>query len=297
MIIESLWQKGIVLKSTQYRTHRAACPKCANGKSRQHDHALAVTLNPDGAVWLCHRCGFKGGIRSQERLTHHRQHGRPSIPKVEDPTKALALNDRAQRLLSECQHPQKAGVVRTYLTERRRVIFPDHCLDIWEHPYCFNWRTKSYHPAMIAVATNIRTNQPQTLHFTFLQRDGLGKADLGKDTRLFMGGHSMKHTVVRLTPNEDVTMGLAIAEGIETALSAMTMGFSPVWACLSADNLTHFPVLNGIECLTVIADADENQRGQKAANTAVERWLDAGREVRRVLLPHGDLNDYLLDRS
>jgi hypothetical protein len=177
------------------------------------------------------------------------------------------------------------------------VIFPDHCLDIWEHPYCFNWRTKSYHPAMIAVATNIRTNQPQTLHFTFLQRDGLGKADLGKDTRLFMGGHSMKHTVVRLTPNEDVTMGLAIAEGIETALSAMTMGFSPVWACLSADNLTHFPVLNGIECLTVIADADENQRGQKAANTAVERWLDAGREVRRVLLPHGDLNDYLLDRS
>ena len=40
-----------------------------------------------------------------------------------------------------------------------------------------------------------------------------------------------------VTPDEDVTQGLALTEGIEDALAVLDSGFAPVWACLSAGTL------------------------------------------------------------
>ena len=87
-----------------------------------------------------------------------------------------------------------------------------------------------------------------------------------------------------------MTTGLAIAEGIETALSAP---FRPVWGCLDAGTLSRFPVLPGIECLTVFADHDE--AGIKAALAVGRRWKQAGREVSllRPPVPGQDFNDLL----
>jgi hypothetical protein len=41
-----------------------------------------------------------------------------------------------------------------------------------------------------------------------------------------------------------------------------------------------FPVLNGIDALTVFADNDENGAGDTAAAKAIVRWREAGREAR-----------------
>ena len=54
---------------------------------------------------------------------------------------------------------------------------------------------------------------------------------------------------------------------------------SPIWACMDAGNLAAFPVLNGLESLTVFADNDGSGAGQRAAAEVADRWLDAGREV------------------
>jgi hypothetical protein len=63
--------------------------------------------------------------------------------------------------------------------------------------------------------------------------------------------------VIRLVPEEDVATGLGLAEGIETALAVMQRaGWSPVWAANSAGAMDRFPVLPGIESLTIFADAD-----------------------------------------
>jgi len=83
--------------------------------------------------------------------------------------------------------------------------------------------------------------------------------------------------VIRLWPDESVTRGLAISEGIETALAA-AHGSSPVWAAIDAGNLGAFPLLDGIESLTIIADHDD--AGLSAANNCARRWANAGREVR-----------------
>jgi hypothetical protein len=66
-----------------------------------------------------------------------------------------------------------------------------------------------------------------------------------------------------------VTRGLAIGEGVETCLAA-AHSMTPVWCLLDAGNLAAFPVLPGIESLTIFADADD--AGMKAAVACAQRW-------------------------
>jgi hypothetical protein len=88
--------------------------------------------------------------------------------------------------------------------------------------------------------------------------------------------------VVRLWPDEEVTQGLVIGEGIETVLAAATRVqlpgtlLQPAWACTTAGFLEEFPVLPGIEALTILADNDASGRGQEAAIRCATRWIRAG---------------------
>jgi hypothetical protein len=101
--------------------------------------------------------------------------------------------------------------------------------------------------------------------------------------------------IIRLSA--EVETGLHICEGRESALSGMSdprMNFCPMWAAGSTVTLAKFPVLAGVECLTILADNDENEASVDAASTAYWRWKDAGREVRiRQPKERGDLNDII----
>jgi putative DNA primase/helicase len=85
--------------------------------------------------------------------------------------------------------------------------------------------------------------------------------------------------IVRLTPDEDVTNGLHLAEGLETALDMMAKGLRPMWSCGSTSIMAKMPVVSGIECLTILADHDENGAGERAALELEQRWREARREV------------------
>ena len=98
---------------------------------------------------------------------------------------------------------------------------------------------------------------------------------------------------IKLSADECVTTGLTVGEGLETVLSAMQLGFNPAWALGDAGNVRAFPVLSGIDCITIIVDHDENGTGQRAALECSRRWTEAGREVFRVVpdLCGDDIND------
>jgi hypothetical protein len=85
--------------------------------------------------------------------------------------------------------------------------------------------------------------------------------------------------VVRVSPDEDVNEGLLLCEGVEDALAALLFGSAPAWATCCAGNMARFPVLAGIEALTIFYDRDESGAGRKAAEECAERWCAAGREV------------------
>jgi hypothetical protein len=110
--------------------------------------------------------------------------------------------------------------------------------------------------------------------------------------------------IIRLSPDDEVGAGLHLAEAIETAMSAMVMGFCPLWATGSTSQMEDFPVLPGVECLTVIADNDikdavGKEAGQQAARAVCRRWAAAGREAVMKLSkkPGEDANDILKRRA
>ena len=86
-----------------------------------------------------------------------------------------------------------------------------------------------------------------------------------------------KQGVVRLSSDEDVLEGLGICEGIEDGLAILVSGWAPVWAATNAGGVERFPVLPGIEALTIFHDKDE--AGTRAAELCAQRWASAGREV------------------
>jgi len=114
-----------------------------------------------------------------------------------------------------------------------------------------------------------------SLHFTRLDADGSGKAGTERD-KLLLKGHQKRGGVIRLWPDESVTVSLALAEGIESALSAAHL-HSPAWATVDAGNMRDLPVLEGIEFLAVFADHDPT--GVRAARSLVTRWRQAGRQA------------------
>ena len=104
---------------------------------------------------------------------------------------------------------------------------------------------------------------------------------------------------VNLSPNDSVTMGLTIAEGVETALSGIQLGWRPAWSVSDAAGIAKFPVLPGVEALTILVDNDESGTGQRRAIECSDRWTKAGREVLRVIPRRSgdDLNDIVCRRA
>jgi hypothetical protein len=137
-------------------------------------------------------------------------------------------------------------------------------------------------PCLVAMVTDILTCDPISLHRTWIKADGT-KADVDPP-RLLLGGHRKAGGVIRLWPDEALTQGLAIAEGIETALSLARV-FRPAWALIDAGNLTTLPALAGVDALTIAVDDDF--AGVTAANTCAERWALSDRDVTLVEVNHG----------
>jgi len=141
----------------------------------------------------------------------------------------------------------------------------------------------------VALMRDIRSNDPTGIHRTFVEADGSGKDAGARDRAKMMLGRS-KGSVVKLTPDDHIATGLAIAEGIETALSCMTVGW-PTWACLSSAGIAAFPVLGGIEALTIFADHDQSRAGEEAAIECGIRWRDSGAEV-CIIKPRAEGKDW-----
>ncbi len=144
-------------------------------------------------------------------------------------------------------------------------------------------------PTLLGQVRDIITDEPKAIHRTALKADGSGKADLpGLGIAKKMLG-AAKGAALKLTMDAEVTDGLGIAEGIESALTVICAGWQPVWACGSAGAIERFPILPGIESLTIFADAD--RAGMAAAATCQARWVNAGLAC-RILAPPEDGTDW-----
>lgn len=266
-------------KSLPIGAHRLPCPVCGRGS---RDRAFSVTIEPGRGVGHCFRCGHVESFSD----SHVRggTHPHPKIRPVPKPTVCGRLSDWGDRLWQECLPLD--GLALDYLWARCCVIPPADG-DLRWHPR-LRHPTGVAGPALVALVTDAQTAEPLSLHRTWICAGG-EKAAL-EPARALLGGHRKAGGVIRLWPDDAVTTGLGIAEGVETALS-LAHAYRPVWSAIDAGNLAAFEVLPGIECLLISVDHDK--AGQAAAKVCAQRWADAGRSAALVMPQQAgwDIND------
>lgn len=226
----------------------------------------------------------------RQQHAHHVPAPRPA-PRLEvkhdRPQPHETLSEHGVALFADCVPlPDTAGAA--YLRARQCVLPPVDG-DLRFHPRLRHPPSGYVGPGLVALVTDAVTREPLTLHRTWIRPDGT-KAPEADPPRLLLGGHRKRGGVIRLWSDEAVSAGLAIAEGIETAL-AIAHAYTPAWASIDAGNLAAFPVLAGIKSLLIAADHDP--AGIRAAHTCAERWASGRREVHIVMAPAAgqDIND------
>jgi hypothetical protein len=270
--------------------HDVPCPICGptrNAPQNKVRRVLRIWRNRAGSLQaFCIRCGWQGS--SGELSFSPRYITRPPARQREFPSGASRLWKQATSIAG--------SIVGDYLIGRdiNLATVPS---DVRFHPTCpFGQgenRPVLLLPAMLALMRDIRTNTPRALHRTALRFDGRGKADIPSAKRVW---GPAKDTAIKLSPDHAVGPGLTIAEGIETGLTALCLGLGPVWIAHGSAGIAHFPILSGVECLTIVVDHDDS--GRAAAARCSERWERAGCETRHIV-PRSrgaDLNDMVRTR-
>jgi Toprim domain-containing protein len=170
------------------------------------------------------------------------------------------------------------------------------------HPNC--WFGKGVRqPCMLALMREIESNEPCAIQRIALTQSMMRAVSQMTFTEFAQAGNKVARmalgpktgTAIKLSPDDEVTQELAIGEGLETVLAAMQLGFCPAWALGGTSGIRKFPVLSGIEALTILVDNDKNSAGQQAAQECSARWISANREVLRAVPNHAgdDFNDVL----
>jgi putative DNA primase/helicase len=270
---------GIHLRRDRDGEHRLTCPHCPKGKSA----ALSVRVHGSQFTFRCYRCDWSG---SNDAAT-------AGAPQQEQPPHRKADKAPMLELWRNCRQIEPGTTAASYLGARCCAL-PHPEGDLRWHP-ALRHKCGSVGSVLAALMTDAVTGEPLTMHRTWIQADGTKAAV--EPSRLYWPGLPNTGGVVRLWPDDAVTVGLLAGEGIETCLSAAA-GFGLAWACLDAWHLKWLPILDGIEALTIVADNDLPDRhgrraGPEAAEACSRRWLAAGKEVRIWTAPSAgtDFND------
>lgn len=267
------------------------------------DQSLSVRLSvssPDGFIVYSHAgddwrvcrdhvagaLGFPIDRRRQDWVVDPIEAGRRR--KVQERAEEQHRADAAQRqrravaMWRDGRDP-RGTLVETYLRSRGLDLPPEVAGDVVRfHPRC-PWETGTT-PAMVAAFRCVHTGEVIGVHRTAFSPDGtkLGRKMFGTATG----------AAIMLDAEDTVTTGLAIGEGIETCLAARQLGLRPTWALGSTANVAAFPVLNGIESLTLFGELGDGGASDRACTEVGTRWHRAGRGV-DIITPNvgEDLND------
>jgi hypothetical protein len=270
------------------------CPECSHKRkqSNQKLKCLGVTIDERGVQFGCNHCGLTGGAFYESRAGTDRNRSVRSIERA-DPAVIEKVIAKARAI----QHGETAKSQKkvSWLWSQRRPIIGS-IAEIYLRK-CRGYRGRlpptigflpargEHCPAMISAFGMARETFPGELviddaavtgiHITKLKPDGSDKAATEADKLTI--GIANKSPIMLAPPND--LLGLAIAEGIEDALSVHQATGLGAWAAGTAGRLPAMAdvVPDYIESVTVMVDDDEN--GRKNSNELARRLTERGIEV------------------
>lgn len=164
----------------------------------------------------------------------------------------------------------------------------------------FDCESRQWHPAMLAAVRDV-SGQLVTLHRTLLNADGR-KADVSVPKRLMRlpDDRTINGCAIRFGEPREV---LALAEGIETALSVVVATGLPCWACICAHGMEVVEIPKQVKRVLIFEDKDLSGTGERAAQALYLRLKTEGVQVRVASVPSEvpvglkgiDWNDALLE--
>ena len=137
--------------------------------------------------------------------------------------------------------------------------------------------TTRWFPAMTAAVRNVN-GQLVTLHRTLLTSFGT-KADVVAPKRLMKlpNGRTISGCAIHIGEPQET---LALAEGIETALSVAISTNLPCWACICAHGMEVVEIPASVKEVLIFADKDRTETGQRVAEKLACRLQSQGITVR-----------------
>ena len=159
----------------------------------------------------------------------------------------------------------------------------------WRYSLAFNFAYASkgeapdYHRAVIAIVRDHHSGQAISYQAVAIDDQG-GKAWPRNGKRKKTIG-SYKGGGVYVTGWDRVGSELALCEGWETGLSLASLGIPHVCACLGADNMGNFPLVEGIQRIRLYPVGD--LAGMRAAEKVKQRYDSAGSEASIISAPRG----------
>ena len=268
----------------------ATCPQCSIKRKEKNQKlkCLGVTIDDKGVQFGCNHCGWTGGDFYESARSDRTSAGAEREPAHRALTPAQPKFDRAAAALNLWRSgvDPRGSLAERYLNSRDLEL-PDDVAGrvVRFHPSC-PWGDGIRHPAMITVFRSIADDSLQAVHRTALTPDGqkIGRKMLGP----------VSGAAIKIDADQQVERGLTIGEGFETGLAGRELGFRPVWALGSAGAIAAFPVISGVDALTILAETDDSGANERAARACGNRWASADREV-ILATPRvaGDMNDAL----
>lgn len=218
------------------------------------DRSLSLLQVGDRVIWYSFAGDEQEAIRAHLGLTDALPatwaHGRRA--EIERASQLRAARERSWRFCERVWGEAKpiAGTpAERYLSARGIRVTPTSLRYHPDAPCSYDGRTKR--PALVALVRG-PGGEPLALQSTFIRRDGAGKAFKGTSRLTFgpLGGGA-----VRLA--EPLDGLLAVAEGIESALSFTQLFGIPCWAALGTSNLAAFEPPARLRKLYVAGDPGE----------------------------------------
>jgi hypothetical protein len=269
-------KRYVALKHVSASEWAGPCPVCV-GEDR-------FSVNTKKQVWNCRGCGKGGGVIAlmmhvdEAVETVVGQTWTPRPPRHDTQERDAEHNSQNAVRIWRSSVSIRGTVAERYLAQVRCIEIdqiPDLDDVLRFDPHCPFGDNRL--PCLIALVRDVLTDETKAIQRTALAPDGqkIGRRSLGPT----------KGGAMKLWPDAEVTRGLVVGEGMETVAAAATHVehrgtlLQPAWALIDSANLSGFPILAGIEALTILVDHDANGVGEKAADTCERRWLNAGREV------------------
>jgi hypothetical protein len=274
----------------------AVCPQCSTKRKKAHQKlkCLGVTVDGQGVKFGCNHCGWKDGAfyrtaqGTARALCAISAHGQAKAE--EQRRRERAASRSKSQWLWASRKPLKGSIAEIYLRECRGYRGP------LPPTLGFLPARNSYSPAMIGAFGMAHETEPGVLvigndditgvHITKLKPDGSDKAEFDGESAKLTIGLDNRAPIWLAAVNDG--LGLAITEGIEDALSIHEATGLGVWAAGSASRMSALAteIPSYINCVTIVADADETGRlnAQKLADALAERDC----EVRTIIPPQAD---------